>query len=82
MRNASNGMSVLPKSSEVETLRLSLEDTAVSPQVLRPQPLQPWLKAQSVNVARHIAALRPFRTEEFGTEAASPSRAYLTVGGR
>lgn len=79
MRNASNGLSLLPQSSEFETLRLLLEDSAVSPQVLTTQPLQPWLKAQSVNVARHIAALRPFRAEDFGKIAASPSLAHLSA---
>jgi hypothetical protein len=34
----------------------------------------PWLRAQSINVTRHAAALRPFRREEFGTGAAIPSK--------
>ena len=82
MKHASNGLSLVPQSLEFETLRLLLEERAVSPQVLRPQPLPPWLKAQSVNVARHIAALRPFRAEDFGTEAASPSLAHLSAANR
>ena len=28
--------------------------------------MQPWLRAQSINVTRHAAALRPFRLDEFG----------------
>ena len=36
--------------------------------------LDPWLRAQSINVPRHAAALRPFRRDEFGTGAAAPDR--------
>jgi hypothetical protein len=39
--------------------------------------LRPWLRAQSVNVNRHAAALRPFRRTEFGTGAASPTEGHL-----
>jgi hypothetical protein len=39
--------------------------------------LRPWLRAQSVNVTRHAAALRPFRRTEFGTGAASPTEGHL-----
>jgi hypothetical protein len=39
--------------------------------------LLPWLRAQSVNVARHSAALRPFRREEFGTGGAAPSEGHI-----
>ena len=43
-----------------------------------PQPvLRPWLRAQSINVTRHAAALRPFRREEFGTGAAAPSEGHI-----
>jgi len=43
-----------------------------------PQPiLRPWLHAQSVNVTRHAAALRPFQREEFGTGAAVPSEGHI-----
>src|ERR1700735_4095046 len=44
-----------------------------------PGVLQPWLRAQSINVTRHAAALRPFRREEFGTGAAGPSEGHLQV---
>jgi hypothetical protein len=37
----------------------------------------PWLRAQSINVNRHAAALRPFRRDEFGTGAAAPTEAHL-----
>jgi hypothetical protein len=39
--------------------------------------LVPWLRAQSINVTRHAAALRPFRRDEFGTGAASPSEGHI-----
>ena len=46
--------------------------------VQRPKPvLGPWLRAQSINVTRHAAALRPFRREEFGGGAAAPSEGHI-----
>src|ERR1700736_4411629 len=39
--------------------------------------LQPWLRAQSLNITRHAAALRPFRRDEFGTGAAAPTEGHL-----
>ncbi|HLK60246.1 MAG TPA: hypothetical protein VKU00_27030, partial [Chthonomonadaceae bacterium] len=39
--------------------------------------LEPWIRAQAINVTRHAAALRPFKQDEFGTGAASPSDAHL-----
>jgi hypothetical protein len=43
-----------------------------------PQPvLAPWLRAQSINVTRHAAALRPFRRGEFGTGAAAPTEGHV-----
>jgi hypothetical protein len=39
--------------------------------------LRPWLRAQSLNLTRHAAALRPFRREEFGTGGASPSEGHI-----
>ncbi|HEX4164253.1 MAG TPA: hypothetical protein VHZ55_02165, partial [Bryobacteraceae bacterium] len=44
-----------------------------------PSILLPWLRAQSINVTRHAAALRPFRREEFGTSAAAPSEGHIQV---
>lgn len=44
-----------------------------------PAVLLPWLHAQSINVTRHAAALRPFRREEFGTGPASPSEGHIQV---
>src|SRR6266478_325906 len=47
-----------------------------------PSLLQPWLRAQSINVTRHAAALRPFRREEFGPGAAAPSEGHIQVVNR
>ncbi len=44
-----------------------------------PAVLPDWLRAQSINVTRHAAALRPFRREEFGTGPAAPSEGHLQV---
>ncbi len=41
------------------------------------RPLASWLRLQSINAMRHAAALRPFRKDEFGTTAASPSDAHI-----
>jgi len=43
------------------------------------QVLSPWLRAQSINVTRHAAALRPFKREEFGTGPATPSEGHIQV---
>jgi hypothetical protein len=45
----------------------------------RPAPaaLPAWVRGQAVNVTRHAAALRPFRRDEFGTGAASPTEAHI-----
>lgn len=39
--------------------------------------LNAWVQAQGVNVARHLAALRPFRRDEFGTGASSPTEGHI-----
>ena len=41
--------------------------------------LSNWLRAQSINVTRHAAALRPFQREEFGTGQSAPSEAHIQV---
>lgn len=50
----------------------------------RPRPvggnrsmLQRFVTAQSVNAVRNAAALRPFSDDEFGRDAASPSKAHI-----
>jgi hypothetical protein len=44
-----------------------------------PSVLPAWLRAQSINVNRHAAALRPFRRAEFGAGAAAPSEGHIQV---
>jgi hypothetical protein len=44
-----------------------------------PAVLPAWLRAQSINVNRHAAALRPFRRAEFGTGPAAPSESHIQV---
>jgi len=39
--------------------------------------LLPWLRAQSINVTRHTAALRPFHLDEFGTGAEAPTAGHI-----
>src|ERR1700704_4636826 len=39
--------------------------------------MQPWLRAQSINVIRHAAALRPFKMDEFGTGAEAPTAGHV-----
>jgi hypothetical protein len=39
--------------------------------------LLPWLRAQSINVTRHAAALRPFKADEFGTGAEAPTAGHI-----
>lgn len=36
----------------------------------------PWLRAQSINVTRHAAALRPFRMDEFGSGSEAPTAGH------
>jgi hypothetical protein len=57
---------------------LQPEPPRTTPRAAPPQSvLRPWLRAQSINVNRHAAALRPFRREEFGTGAAAPSEGHI-----
>ncbi|MEB3277743.1 MAG: hypothetical protein VKK42_02325 [Lyngbya sp.] len=44
-----------------------------------PANLDPWLRVQALNGIRHAAALRPFRSGEFGNDPASPSDAHLNA---
>src|SRR5215472_2732770 len=39
--------------------------------------ISPWLRAQSINVRRHAAALRPFKGDEFGTGAEAPTAGHI-----
>lgn len=63
----------------VDTLERTLRDPAAAsgaPPAAAPV-LQPWLRAQAINVRRHAAALRPFRDGEFGTGPSAPSAGHL-----
>lgn len=42
-----------------------------------PAQLEMFLRAQSINVTQHAAAIRPFRTDEFGSRPAAPSDAHI-----
>jgi len=48
----------------------------------KPSVLTPWLRAQAVNVTRHVAALRPFRRAEFGSGDAAPSEGHIQAVNR
>lgn len=39
--------------------------------------LRPWLLSQATNVERHLKALRPFATDEFGTGDEAPSPGHI-----
>lgn len=43
----------------------------------QPAVLKPWIIVQGINVKRHASALRPFRTEEFGTGAEAPTPGHV-----
>lgn len=65
-----------------ENIPIETEDA--SNRVVQPKPaaapapfLSPWLRAQSINVTRHAAALRPFKVDEFGTGAEAPTPGHL-----
>jgi hypothetical protein len=69
-------------------LEILEQPTPASPprRLLKQRAKQPalgsWLRAQAVNVTRHAAALRPFRREEFGNGAASPSEGHVQAANR
>src|SRR5437879_3762417 len=68
----------------IETLPKTTMRT--EPAVLRQRPkaagapapvMAPWLRAQSINVTRHAAALRPFQPDEFGTGSEAPTAGHI-----
>jgi hypothetical protein len=65
-----------PKASERPRPSAPSEAGARRKAPVRPV-LGPWLRAQSINVTRHAAALRPFRRDEFGTGGAAPSEGHV-----
>jgi hypothetical protein len=57
--------------------QLALQPSPPQPAVSSPPTLESWLRAQAVNVQRHLDALRPFADGEFGTDAAAPTPGHL-----
>jgi hypothetical protein len=73
-------MGVMPGTSEQVHTRTAPprgNGAATARAIRMPSVLLPWLRAQSVNVTRHAAALRPFQRDEFGTGAATPTEGHL-----
>ena len=71
-------MAAMPETvPRVETLAWPLRNTEAAKSGMAPAVLTTWLRAQSINVNRHAAALRPFRREEFGAGAAVPSEGHI-----
>jgi hypothetical protein len=73
-------MATLPETLPETTMRVDRLPRKRPKVVAGPAPvLLPWLRAQSINVTRHAAALRPFKREEFGSGAAAPSEGHIQV---
>jgi hypothetical protein len=73
-------MATLPETLAETTMRVDRPPRKRRKVVAGPAPvLLPWLRAQSINVTRHAAALRPFKREEFGNGAAAPSEGHIQV---
>jgi hypothetical protein len=73
-------MATLLQTLPETTVRMERSPSQRPKIVAGPAPvLLPWLRAQSINVTRHAAALRPFKREEFGTGAAMPSEGHIQV---
>src|ERR1700689_2894446 len=71
-------MATLPETLPETTMRVDRLPRKRPKVVAGPAPvLAPWLRAQSINVTRHAAALRPFRREEFGAGAAAPTEGHI-----
>ena len=61
-------------SAPAPTARVTLPPPAAA---RRGQILPAWLRAQAVNVTRHAMGLHPFTSEEFGSDAASPTEGHI-----
>jgi hypothetical protein len=73
-------MATLPETLPETTMRVERSVRKRRKVAAGPTPvLLPWLRAQSINVTRHAAALRPFKREEFGLGAAAPSEGHIQV---
>jgi hypothetical protein len=73
-------MATLPETLPETTMRVKRPPRKRLKAVAGAAPvLLPWLRAQSINVTRHAAALRPFKREEFGNGPAAPSEGHIQV---
>jgi len=66
-------------SAFVETSQVyNASKSAQKPATSRDQPvLEPWVRAQAINLVRHTRALRNFSREEFGTGPESPTEGHV-----
>src|SRR5215475_10177623 len=69
-----------------DTMPSMTEVTSVpeqSPKASKPAPVTaPWIRAQSINVTRHAAALRPFKRDEFGSGSEAPTAGHIQAVNR
>ena len=73
-------MATLPQNLSKATTRAERPPRKRIKAVVSTAPvLSPWLRAQSINVTRHAAALRPFHRAEFGSGPAAPSEGHIQV---
>src|SRR5215831_14543114 len=63
----------MPTSTRVAPIPLQPSKTTAAPVAV----MSSWLRAQSINVTRHAAALRPFKGDEFGTGAEAPTAGHI-----
>jgi hypothetical protein len=71
-------MATMFEALQQSTTREQVEPRQAQKAAGGPAPvLLPWLRAQSTNVTRHAAALRPFRADEFGTGSEAPTAGHL-----
>jgi hypothetical protein len=57
--------------------RRGIAPRAAQAEPRRSAALDPWLRAQAINVSRHAEALRSFQRDEFGVDAAAPTEAHV-----
>src|ERR1700728_3261254 len=73
-------MATLPETLPETTMRVKRSPRQRPRVAAGPAPvLLSWLRARSINVTRHAAALRPFQREELGEGAAMRSEGHIQV---
>ncbi len=72
-------MATLPDTAPLARASAELSSRNGRKPLETPSVLPAWLRAQSINLTRHSAALRPFRREEFGASPAAPSEGHIQV---